>query len=163
MMRELAEYVVSIAAAALVCGIVANLMPKGTARELLKLVGGLFLVFTVIQPIANIRLPDLSAVEEGYREEAAQAVAEGEIIADDQLTRRICQELEAYILDKARALRLEVEVYLQLEEGGYLPESVRLEGSASPHGKSELIRYLTEELGIQEEKIQWNEPKSGSG
>ena len=162
-MRQLAEYVVSITAAAIVCGIVTNLIPKGTARELLKLVGGLFLIFTVIQPISNISLPDLAAAEEGYRQDAAQAAALGESLTEEALRERRTQELEAYILDKARALRIEVDVQVQLGGEGYLPESVRVEGKASPHGRQTLMAFLTGEMGIQEEKIQWNDPNSGSG
>ncbi|MBQ3503321.1 MAG: stage III sporulation protein AF [Oscillospiraceae bacterium] len=161
-MRNLAEYVVSIAAAALVCGIVGNLMPKGTAKEILKLVGGLFLMFTVIRPIANIQIPDLAMGEESYREEAALAVSEGESMIYASIAGSIKQELEAYILDKARSLGTELEVQVLLEDRGYIPISLYLEGNASPHARNALIQFLTEELGIQEEKIQWNERRSGS-
>ena len=162
-MQGLAEYVISITAAAFVCGIVRNLMPKGTAKEILRLVGGLFLAFTVIRPVANIQIPDLTIVEDLHRQEAAAAVSQGENMVLESLAGSIKQELEAYILDKARELRLEVKVQVLLSDSGYLPESVRLEGEASPHARKELLHILTEELGLQEENIQWNERKSGSG
>jgi len=161
-MRDLAEYVVSIAAAALVCGIVGNLMPKGTAKEILKLVGGLFLTFTVIRPVANIQIPDLSMAGESYREEAEMAAAEGEEMIYASIAGSIKQELEAYILDKAGSLGAEVDVQVELQECGYIPEAIHVDGNASPHARQALIRFLTEEMGILEEKIQWNEPRSGS-
>ena len=37
-MRSLGEYIVSVTAAAIVCAIVGGMMPKGTAKEILRLV-----------------------------------------------------------------------------------------------------------------------------
>jgi len=154
-MRSLGEYIVSVTAAAIVCAIVGGMMPKGTAKEILRLVGGLFLVFAVIRPAADLRLPDLSAMGEGYREDAALAAAEGENQALETVRLRIKQDLAAYILDKAGELGLELTVEVILEDSGYLPEAVRVSGDAAPEAKQEMLRYLTRELGIQEDQIQW--------
>lgn len=154
-MRALAEYIVSVSAAAFLCGIVNSLMPKGTAKEVLKLVGGLFLAFTVIRPIADLQIPELSEVADSWQEEAQQAAAMGQSMAQELTAEGIKSQLEAYILDKAEELRLELEVEIALQEESLLPEQVRLKGNASPHAKQQMTRYIRQELGVAEEDILW--------
>ena len=154
-MRALAEYIISVSAAAFLCGIVNSLMPKGPAKEILKLVGGLFLVFTVIRPVADLQIPELQNVGKLWQEEAAEAVAQGEELALESARESITEQLEAYILDKAQELRLEVDVKVTLQEETLFPDKVRLQGSVSPQGKQKLVRYICQELGITEEDIEW--------
>ena len=138
-MRDLAEYIISVSAAALVCGILNSMMPKGAAKEVLKLVSGLFLVFCVISPVSNLRLPELADIGETIREEAATAVEDGEEMATESVRDSISQQLEAYILDKASSMGLDIEVEVFLkQDDSFLPESVTIRGSAAQQQKKEL-------------------------
>lgn len=154
-MRALGEYIVSVTSAAFVCAVVGSLMPKGAAKEILRLVGGLFLVFAVIRPVTDLKLPDLVQMGEAYRHEADSAVAEGESLAEEAIRVRIKQDVEAYILDKAQTLGLELTAEVLLDAAGYLPVSVKIVGYAAPEPKQQMLQYLTLDLGIQEENIQW--------
>lgn len=155
-MRDLAEYIISVSAAALVCGILNSMMPKGAAKEVLKLVSGLFLVFCVISPVSNLRLPELADIGESIREEAATAVADGEEMATESVRDSISQQLEAYILDKASSMGLDIEVEVFLkQDDSFLPESVTIRGSAAQQQKKELLEELTDALGITQEDITW--------
>lgn len=156
-MQALGEYIVSVSAAAFVCAIVSGLMPKGSAKEILRLVGGLFLAFTVIRPVADIQIPDLTLYGQNYQREAEQAVRDGEDMVQAAVAERIKQELEAYILDKARELRLEVTAELELREEDRMPQSVYLKGDASPYARQEMMRFLQDDLGIREENIRWTQ------
>lgn len=155
-MRDLAEYIISVSAAALVCGILNSMIPKGTAKEVLKLVSGLFLVFCVISPVSNLRLPELADIGETIREEAATAVEDGEEMATESVRDSISQQLEAYILDKASSMGLDIEVEVFLkQDDSFLPESVTIRGSAAQQQKKELLEELTDALGITQEDITW--------
>ena len=155
-MRALAEYIISVSAAALICGILNSMMLKGTAKEVLKLVSGLFLAFCVIRPVSDIRLPELADIGESIREEAASAVTAGEEMAMDSARDSISEQLEAYILDKAASLGLDiqVEVFLTQDET-FLPESVTVRGSGTARQKKELMEEITDALGITQEDITW--------
>ena len=59
-MGQLREYVISLAAAAIIVGIVTGLTgKKDTAGTLLRLVAGLFLAFTVVRPVVELEIGDL--------------------------------------------------------------------------------------------------------
>ena len=156
-MHALAEYIISVSAAAILCGILNSLMLKGAAKEIMKLVSGLFLAFCVISPVSNIRLPELTAVGEEIRSEAETAAEIGEAHTREALADSISRQLEAYILDKAEemGLHLDAEIVLGSEET-FLPERVVLSGEAAPGIQKQLIREIAEDLGIPEEDVQWS-------
>lgn len=154
-MGRLGEYIICICCAAMLCGVVNSLMPKGASREILKLVGGLFLAFTVIRPIADLQLPELSDLEGAWNREASSIVSQGEEMARTAAARSIKLELESYILDKAQALHLDVRVQLKLDEDTLHPASVRIIGIGSPNLRDQLISWVTEELGLTEEDVTW--------
>lgn len=154
-MAKLGEYVVTICCAALLCGIVNAMMPKGTAKELLKIVGGLFLVFTIIQPVQNVQLPEAADYGAGWQEEANIIIAQGEEMARQAAMMSIKQELEAYILDKAQALRLEIRAQLKLNEETLHPESLTIIGKGAPEARNQLNSWICRELGLTQEEITW--------
>ena len=155
-MQALAEYIISVSAAALICGILNSMMLKGTAKEVLKLVSGLFLAFCVIRPVSDIRLPELADIGESIREEAASAVTAGEEMAMDSARDSISEQLEAYILDKAASLGLDIQVEVFLtQDDSFLPESVTIRGSGTAQQKKELMEEITDALGITQEDITW--------
>lgn len=158
-MQSLGEYIVSVCAAAFICGILNSMAPKGTAKEVLKLVGGLFLTFTVIRPVADIQIPELAEVTENWQQEAWDAAQAGEEMALQSAVESITQQLEAYILDKANALRLTLTVEVSLEEDSLMPDMVRLTGDASPYARQQMLTYLQKELGFSEEDILWTGPE----
>lgn len=155
-MQALAEYIISVSAAALICGILNSMMLKGTAKEVLKLVSGLFLAFCVIRPVSDIRLPELADIGETIREEAASAVETGEEMALESARDSISEQLEAYILDKAASLGLDIQVEVFLtQDDTFLPESVTIRGSGTTQQKKELTEEITDALGITQEDITW--------
>ena len=155
-MEALRQYVVSVVAAAIICGIVTGFLSKGNAGQIIKLICGLFLAFTVIRPIAKIDITDLSNFSLSFSKEAAEAVALGENLSRESIAEIIKEETEAYILDKAAALNAapEVEVTVSDEEP-IIPIAARISGERSPYAKQQLQRVLEEELGISKENQLW--------
>ena len=122
----------------------------------MKLIGGLFLTFTIIAPIADIDIDALFDSSWDFTEQGEAAAAMGQESAREELTSIIKQECEAYILDKAEAYhaQLEVEVTLSQDEIP-VPAAVRLQGSVSPYAKSNLQQWLQDDMGIPKENQVW--------
>lgn len=155
-MTELRGYVLSAVAAACFCGIVLSILPKGSTRELLKLLCGLFLAFTALSPLTRL---DLSFAEEfvnRFAGEAAQTAALGEQYSQKQIRDSIKTETEAYILDKANAIGAAITPEVTLSADPVpIPIGVRICGAISPYARQRLETMLQEELGISKENQLW--------
>ena len=156
-MENIRSYLLGVVAAAILCGIVTRLLgQKGTQGTMAKLMAGLFLAFTVIRPMANISLDDLTDFADRYADAGQQAALEGELLTKEALASSIKTQTEAYILDKAAALSLDLKVEVTVSgEGIPTPTAVRVSGKASPYAKRRLQSIITEDLGIDKECQTW--------
>lgn len=156
-MSGLQQYVVSVATAAIICGIVIGLAPSGTFQGIIKMICGIFLTLMVIEPVTRVDVAQwISDFGMSYREDAESAAAFGEEIVRDTTEKYIKQECEAYILDKADALgaELKVEVLLSTDELP-IPSSAVIRGKLSPSAQHQLEQIITRDLGISKENLQW--------
>lgn len=155
-MGQLRQYVISVVAAAFVCGITLGLFPKGGCRELVKFVCGLFLALAVLHPLARFDFSRMTDLELLLTDDAAQAVAVGENLNREALCDIIKAETEAYILDKAAELDAPIQAEVTLSGTDTpVPVSVRLSGDVSPYVRQQLTRMMQEELGISKENQLW--------
>lgn len=151
------EYILSICAAAILCAIAVRLPGKDALTgKALRIVTGLFMLFTLLRPFADIRLDRWDGYFGSYQDSAASAVADGEAYAYDAVCRGIKEQLGAYILDKAASLGAELTVEITLLEG-MPPEltEIILCGEISPYAKSQLTDILIRELGLEDEELRW--------
>lgn len=148
------RYVLSLATMALIGGIVTGFFPDGSFHRLFKMLCGVALLTVVLSPVSALEMPDIGAWLSTLDTEADAAVQEGESYLARQRQAVICEKLEAYILDKAKALgaAVQVRVTLTREE---LPEGVTLTGQYSPAQKEALTIAIEEDLGIPEARQQW--------
>lgn len=153
-MEAIKEYLLSVTAAALICGILNGLTNnKGSIHKIIKLLCGLFLAASVIKPAVDVRIDDVYRFTEDLTVSSDLAVAQGEKMAADEMKRIIKEKTEAYILDKAKALGAEIAVDVTL--GDYIPERVTIVGDVSPFVKSSLSESITQELNIPSEEQIW--------
>lgn len=152
-MEAVRQYIISVVAAALLCGIVTGLMPPGRASQIIRMVCGLFLAYTVLSGLTglDIQVPDWGALTTS---DARLAAALGESLGQDALAQGIKEQTEAYILDKATALGLSLEVEVFLDES-QVPQSVTLSGQVSPYERQQLQSTIALDLGIAKENQQW--------
>ena len=153
-MEALRQYVISVVAAAMLCGIVVRLFPNGSGKQVGKLICGLFLVYTVLSPISRVdfsKLPDFSL---RYMDDAEDAAAMGENLARDSMADIIKEETEAYILDKAADLHANLHVEVTVGEDS-LPTAVTLSGEASPYARRQIQAIIANDLGIAKENQKW--------
>lgn len=156
-MEQLSRYILSVIAAAMITAILTGILDKkGSAGTLVRLIGGLFLAFCIVQPLANFDWSALTAFAEGFSADGEAAAAQGEILADEEYRSIIKSRVEAYILDKAETYQAELTVEVTLSDQDVpVPAAARLQGSISPYAKSQLQQMMEEELGISKEDQLW--------
>ncbi len=153
-MGVLEQYVISVAAASLVCALVLALPRKGSAGELVKLLCGAFLILTLLKPLSDfeLRLPELPQ----WAGEGRDIAQEASIAAREALEGVIKDQLEAYICDKAKELGFRVQAEVTLSrEGDPVPQRAVIHGEISPYERLLLEAILEEELGIPKEAQSW--------
>ena len=156
-MDGIREYLISVTAAALLCGILKSLMgEKGNSAALVRLICGIFLALTVIRPLKELNLNDFSLVPTGLLEEARLTSGEGEEYTRQAKEDLIIQQCEAYILDKAQTLEASIQVEIQIsQEGEPIPAGSIITGNLSPYARNQLSKTLEEDLGIPQEDQKW--------
>lgn len=156
-MGDIRAYVLSVTAAAILCGLVNVLIGKtGTVAALTKLLTGVVLAAAVLRPLGGLAIGDLDAYLQSLDMDAQAAAAVGTEMTREAMAARIKEQTEAYILDKAASLQMDVTVEVILDDGDMpVPVGVILTGSASPYAKSTLESMISEELGIPKEEQKW--------
>lgn len=156
-MQIVREYVLGIAAAAMICAVVLGFARKGTMEPLVKLICGLVLTFAIIRPLLSISMGHWEDLNITYQKEGEQAAQDGKELAEKTLRDIIIADTQAYILDKAQEMNLRIQVTVDLsKEDPPVPEGVTITGALSPYERSCLGIFLEEKLGITEEHQQWN-------
>ena len=123
---------------------------------MLRFIGGLFLTFTVIAPVADMDFDIMFDVPLDYVQQANDIAADGQQITLSQQREIIKQQCEAYILDKAFAYQLQPEIEVTLSDDDLpIPTHVRLSGTASPYAKKVLQEWIEDEMGISKENQLW--------
>ena len=152
------EYILNIVAVGMITAICITLVQKNTsAGMIIKMLGGIFLVITLISPLVKIRFDDLSSLWEQVSAEGNVLAKEGSNSTQEVLSTVIKEDLEAYILDKADELGLTLRITVQMDQhNAVMPQTVKLQGAASPYQKRLLSAFMEEELGITEAQQEWN-------
>lgn len=156
-MEHIREYLLSVTAAALLCGIIQSLAgEKSGSAGILRLVCGIFLSLTVIRPVSEIHLDELSLFPSDIIQDAEFAAEEGADYAKQAMARLIKEEAEAYILSKAQALRADLSVKIIVStDDPPIPIAVTLTGNVSPSIRKQLGMMMESDLGIPKEDQKW--------
>lgn len=156
-MDDIREYLIGVVAAAVLCGVVTDLVSqKGTLAIAIRFMTGLLMVLAVIRPWVSIRFDGLSDWSELITGDGKNAAASGEWMAQNAYYESIKQRLEAYILDEAKVLGCELKVDVTLSANTPpVPVKAQLEGAVSPYARQKLTRILEEQLGIKQEDQIW--------
>lgn len=156
-MEDIRQYLLSVIAAAIIAGLaVAIIGNRGALAAIVKLLAGLFVVMTVISPWTKLQLNDLSGYFSEMNLEGDRIAADAQRMVISARATIIKDRLEAYILDKAGSLKMDVSVDVKLTESDPpTPRFVTIEGLASPYAKQRLKQFISDELGIPEEQQSW--------
>ena len=161
-MSELREYLLGIVAASFLVSLVCAFPQTKSLKRVLTLCGGLFLLITLVRPILSFRFGDLTKYLRQYSVDhsiISQALEDGQ----KESARLITEQTNEYILDKAAELGASIspEVTLaQLGENYQYPYSVTLHGQWTQEQRQKLTMYISQTLGIPEERQIWSEDNS---
>lgn len=160
-MEDLGRYILSVALAAIAIGIFSSILdPKGATTNLIRFVGGVFLIFTAIQPIKYLEIPDFSPIFEDFTVQGEEASRTGEEMAISAMGEIIIRDTETYILDKAESLGLDVRVAVTVNSDPIpIPVSVRLDYTGSQTDVQNLSAIIEKDLGIPKEQQLWTQRK----
>jgi len=123
---------------------------------LIKFILGVFLTATVAAPLRTIEFFDINSYSENFRQQAERAAQEGTESTVKQMAQLIKGKSEAYILDKAVSLGLEIEVEVTLSSSDPpIPKCAIIKGTVSPYAKVKLAEYITAGLDMQRDEIIW--------
>lgn len=153
-MDAVKDYLISIVAASLVAGIATGITKKsGSISSMVRLLAGLFLTVTVMQPIVNISFGNLQLYLDQTSADADHAAGIGRNTAETEVKQVIIERSCAYILEKANALGADISVEVVLDD--FIPSAVEICGAVSPNAKQQISNYITTNLGISTEDQQW--------
>lgn len=158
MMAQIRGYLLGLAAAALLCALVRALLPKGQMRRIGTVFCGVFLALCALQGARGLDLSEFAAQLSRERMDAEQTISGVEVRNRELLAAIIKDKLEAYILDKAAQMGLELTVSVTVQsDGAYpYPSHVRLCGTATAQQRAALGRYIEENLAVLQEEQEWS-------
>ena len=157
MIEGLRDYVIHITATALICSVILHFARgSGSVRMLIKLLCGIVLAYSIIQPMKELDVSKLEGLTFQFREEADRAVYWGENESRTAWVESISQGTEAYILEKAKAMNIDLAVEVVLSEDEIpIPVAVSLAGNVAPYAKSLLSEVISKDLNIPKENQTW--------
>lgn len=156
-MESMKQYFISITTCAILCAIVTGISGKdNVSSKIVKMLCGLFLTFTLIRPVTEIRFDEFTYYSHTFSENTQAVIAAGEDYRINQLSAIIKEETEAYILDKAQALNCTLDVEVIVEKSDQpVPTEVYITGNLSHSAKETLRQVIEEDLHIAKENQIW--------
>ncbi len=143
-----------------ICGIALVITPGGRVKKALTILCGAAMCVAFISPLAGIDLNSYSETLAGFKLEAESFAAQGESYSKNLNRTIIEDECEAYILDKAENLGVqldEVEVLaVWSDEGYWYPSEAAITGSVSQDQRERMSSCIEAELGISRDNQQWS-------
>ena len=150
------NYILSIVIAAIICSLSSALLNEQKAiGKLVKLLSGILMTVTLLNPLKTVTFKNISIYFDNISNEAQAYANEGKISSQYDTAAIIKERTEAYILEKANAMNLDISLEVHLDENNSIPSSVTISGELAPYEKSVLSDYIKETLGISEEHQQW--------
>lgn len=149
------QWVLGLAGAALFCAVMTELTPKGTVKNVVKVLCGMVMALALVSPLLKADVGTYALNMAKYRENALAVSGQGKEISD-RLSRTIIEdECRTYILDKAASLGAQLSdaaVTLKWSsEGLWYPVGCTLTGQYD----AALEKAISAELGIAPEAQEW--------
>lgn len=154
-MSQIRGYIISVIAAAIICAILQMIFPsKYSGSSVMKLICGAFVMITVISPLKNIQIQDLTDQISVLKITAQEYTDEGVLIATQERQLLIKEQTETYITNKAKGIGITISAQVQLNQDD-IPVGITISGSASPYKKQQVNNWITQDIGIPEAEIIW--------
>lgn len=153
-MDGLWTYILGIAAASMLCGVLIRLTRNSGSAEIVRMLCGLFLTIVLIQPLAGKKARLWEATLPDVGEQAEEIISEGRASGEDIRKEFIKERLEAYILSRAGEIGADIQADVTLGKD-CVPTHICISGTISPIYRSKLTQIIASELGIPREQQEW--------
>ena len=151
------DYILSIVASGIICAITNSLLSSKTATgKIIKMLSGILVCITVISPVTKISFSHIENYFDDLSLKADQYVSDGTDEAERYMSAIIKSQTEAYILDKAKNMGLDISVEVELDESNNsVPCGITINGAVSPYIKEVMADYIESRIGITRENQTW--------
>ena len=144
----------------LFCGIALGIMPEGGVKKAASIACTVVLIMTVLLPLGALDLSEYSLELAKYREMGEQLEEKGSEARDSMSRTVIERECEAYIMDKAEVLGIELTAVkvraFWSSEGVWVPESAEIRSACTESERKRLSDVIFAELGIAADDQEWS-------
>lgn len=157
-MEDVRRYILGLITAALVTAIVGSILnKKGVYAAVTKLACGVFMMLAVFSPLTDIRLENVIGTADGFSGEGLLVAERAKQEARESMAAVIKEQTEAYILDKAGSMGVQLSVEVRLDDSDIpVPVGVSISGSISPYNQNKLKQIISADLGIRAEEQIWH-------
>lgn len=148
-----------LCALSILFGVIMGIIPEGGVKRITGILCSAILIIVVLTPIKSIDIDSYALLLTQYREQEAQLTARADEI-NSRLNRAvIVEEYEAYIMDKAEELGIDVkEARVEVQwstDAVWVPYSVNVTANADIPLRRVFEDKLMAELGIPQERVKW--------
>lgn len=154
-MERISQYIVSIVTAAAICSIVKFITGR-KFNPIIKMICGLFLLVTILAPVVHMDFSFTDLICNDEYVDVQNILAQSKADVAVSVSSIIKEETEAYILNKAKDLGLDINIEIVLDESNQIPERVILSGYVSPYPKEQLSHYIENTLAIPGANQEWD-------
>lgn len=153
------QWLMGVIAAAILCTIAQDLSPKGSVKQVGRLVCAMVLLCAVLSPIKMLDVAAGGQWLTDYRAALADSRAALAEQGEGIQMAVIGEKYRAYIEDKGAQLGLKCQAQVDCREEGeiYVPDWVEVTGDLTQGDWDGLRRCLEEELGVPPERQSFRE------
>lgn len=157
MIDAVRSYLLRLTVAAFFSALVLTLIPNGLSKRAATLVCGLIMLLLALSPLVQLDEQALAAAISRIELEQEQTRTGVELRNRELVAQIISARVQAYILDKAAemGMQLEVEITMNTDASTPYPEAVTLRGEATPAQRQKLGTYLYESYALVPERQVW--------
>jgi len=154
-MTETRQYITSIIAASVLCGVVSSFVKSDAQRQSIRLLCGICLIITVISPLRGVETIDFASIYREIRDNMKEYTEAGSELSRDEYRIAVKDQAERYVeeIGNSRNILLDAEIYL--DEETFLPVRITVYGMLSEEDKAEIGGKIQSELGIRLEDQMW--------
>lgn len=156
-MSTLAEYLISVTGAAIVCSGVCSLLDKSSSTyAVVRMISGIFIAIVMIQPILSLEFEPPWQMASNISIEGSSIASEAYESSQMQIKQTIEENTITYIQNKLNSMQCTLRIDLSFQqEYPYTPIEIQLTGAVSPYTKSYLSGWLEDTIGISTEAQTW--------
>lgn len=156
MIAAVREYLLRLTAGAFFSSLLLAILPRGSARRAAALVCSLVMLLA-LTPAAQLDYDALAETISRLELEKEEVRTGIEIQNQELVARIISGRIEAYILDKASALGLDITVSVEMQTRASTPYpcGVTICGDANPAQRERLQAYIEETFAVPKQRQTW--------